>query len=44
MGRIYDVCLQDDIRQHDKHIPSFMKIGSGIQLILRVFPQQLERL
>jgi hypothetical protein len=26
------------------YIPSFMKIESGIQVILRVLPQQLERL
>jgi hypothetical protein len=26
------------------YIPSFMKIGSGIQLILKVLPQQFERL
>jgi hypothetical protein len=26
------------------HNPSFMTIGSGIQVILRVLPQQFERL
>jgi hypothetical protein len=26
------------------HIQSFMTIGSGIQVILRILPQQLERL
>jgi hypothetical protein len=26
------------------YIPSFMTIGSGIQVILRVLPQQFERL
>jgi hypothetical protein len=43
-GRIYDIYLWDDLRWHDKYIPSFMTIVSGIQVILRIFPQQLERL
>jgi hypothetical protein len=44
MGRICDVCRWDNLRWHDTHIPRFMKIGSGIKVILRVFPQQFERL
>jgi hypothetical protein len=42
MGRVYDVCRWDDVRWHDTYIPSFMTIGSGIQIILKVLPQQLE--
>jgi hypothetical protein len=41
MGRIYDVCRWDELRWHDTYIPSFMTIGSGIQLILRVHPKNL---
>jgi hypothetical protein len=31
----------DDMIQH---IPSLVKIGSGIQILLKVLPQQFERL
>jgi hypothetical protein len=44
MERIYDVCRWDNLRWHDTYIPSFMAIDSGIQEILRVLPQQFERL
>jgi hypothetical protein len=44
MGRIYDLCRWDDLRRHDTYIPSFMKIDSGIQVILRVLLEQLEKL
>jgi hypothetical protein len=44
MGRIYDVCCGDDLRLLDTYIPSFMTVNSGIQGVLRVLPQQFERL
>jgi hypothetical protein len=37
---IYEVHCSDGMI----HIPRFMKIGSGIQVILRLLPQQFERL
>jgi hypothetical protein len=44
MGTIYEVRRWDGLRWHDICIPSPMAIGSGIQVILRVLPQQFERL
>jgi hypothetical protein len=44
MGMIYEVHCWDDLRWHDTYIPSLMTIGSGIQAILRVLPQQFESL
>jgi hypothetical protein len=35
MGRIYDVRHWDGLRWHDTYILSFMKIGVGVQAILR---------
>jgi hypothetical protein len=39
IGRIYDVCHLDDLRWYNMYIPSFMTIGSGIAVILKVLPQ-----
>jgi hypothetical protein len=44
MGRIYDISRYDDLKWHDIVYPSFMPIGSGIHVILRVLPQKSERL
>jgi hypothetical protein len=44
MGWIYDVCRRDDLRCYDIYFRSFMAIGSIIRVILKVLPQQLERL
>jgi hypothetical protein len=43
-GRIYGLCRWDNLRCHNMCIPKFMTIDSGIQVILRVLPQQFERL
>jgi hypothetical protein len=43
MGGIYYVCHSDGLRWHDTHT-KFMAISSGIQAILKVLLQQLERL
>jgi hypothetical protein len=44
IGRNYYSCLWVDLRRLDMYIPSFMTTDSGIRVILRVLPQQLERL
>jgi hypothetical protein len=44
MGRIHDVCRWNYLKWHDTYILSFTTISSGIQEILRVSPQQFERL
>jgi hypothetical protein len=43
MGGIYDMCLEL-IRGCMIYVPDFMPISSGIQLILRLLPQQFQRL
>jgi hypothetical protein len=39
MRRVYDACRRDDFRGHDIRTISFMTIGSGIQVILKMFRQ-----
>jgi hypothetical protein len=40
MGVIYEVHRSDVLRRHDMHLASFMTIGFGVQVILRVVSQQ----
>jgi hypothetical protein len=41
-GGIYEVCCSDGLSMIE--IPSFMTVISGIQVILRLLPEQFERL
>jgi hypothetical protein len=43
-GEVYEIHLLDGFRWHDTYIPCFMTIGSGIQVILKLLPQESERL
>jgi hypothetical protein len=40
LERLYDIRHLDDLRRHDTYIPSFMTLGSNIQVISTVLPQQ----
>jgi hypothetical protein len=49
MGGIYEVRRFDGIRWHDIYnihiyVPSFMTVGSGIQVIIGSLPKKFERL